>query len=265
VAAAWFLVAVSDEVEPSRWQDGWQTPEQVGRLDIDRAAAIQQRFSGMPVYYPFHLPGVHFVPWDGSGDAPEEFVFAEVGTPLGDRGGRIALVDGPVRSGLYPAYSVAVWVMPGAEQDRLAAEGALLPPGFPSALPVEARVAELDAERTVVPVEAGGSAVVHVEGRHGGVGSPWPDQASAGEEGSVHLVARARDGSAGPTTASAELPGWIRPGDQFDAALRLRAVDDEGDPLPPGRYEVAVGLEQRGFGSFAPAGDEPLLVTLEVR
>ncbi len=269
IACAWLIWSVGVEVKPDTRLDGWVMTEQVARLEVDRAAAIQTRFGGMPVYYPYFLPELTVVPWDGSGDPPEPLVFAELDADLAARGGRIAMLDEPVSSGLRPPYSVALWVLPGPVQDRLAADGALLPVGFPIALPSEARVAELEADGdgAVVSVDGGGVVEVRLHGQHAGTGSPWPDEGSAGVEGSVRVVAHPAVGATGPQPAStfAALPGWLRPGDPFDVALTLRAVDADGRALPAGRYEVAVGLEQLGFGAFSTPGAEPLVLVLEVR
>ncbi len=49
---------------------------------------------------------------------------------------------------------------------------------------------------------------------------------------------------------------WTRPGDRFVTSLRLTARDAADQPLPPGRYEVGIDLEQVGFGSFVEPGQE---------
>jgi hypothetical protein len=266
VAALWLLVVVAADVQPSPVHDGWETPAQFRRLGVDRVAAIQSRAASMPVYYPYFLPQVHFTPWDGTGTPPERVVVAPLDAPLARLGARVALVDEPVRIGLRPVHAMAVWVLPGPEQDALAAEGALLPGGFPTALPPAARSVDLEVRGgAVVRVRAGASAEIAVRGRHTGAGAPWPDEGSAGDAATVRVVARLAPDSAGgrPVVGAAELPAWIRPGDRFSVELALAAVDD-GEPLEPGRYEVTVDLEQRGFGSFAPAGSAPLRVVLEV-
>ena len=265
LAVGWLVAVVAADVQPSPLHEGWDTPAQVRRLGIDRAAAVQTRAASMPVYYPYFLPWVHFVPWDGTGTPPEPFVVAPLDLPLGRFGGRVALVDEPVRIGLRPVHAMAVWVLPGPEQAELDAAGALLPPDFPSALPRAARRADLDSDAGSLRVAGGGSTRVTVRVRHAGAGSPWPDEASAGDRGSVRLVARLGDGSgASPAVGAAELTDWIRPGERFTVELDLDAVDADGRPLQPGRYDVVIGLEQRGFGAFGPAGAPPLRVTLDV-
>lgn len=269
LACAWLVWSVGSEVQPDDGLDGWTMREQVARLDVRRASVVQTRFGGMPVYYLYFLPSLTAVPWDGTGDPSEPFVFAPLDAGLAERGGRVALVDEPIPRPLSDGYALALWVMPGAEQDRLVAAGALLPVGFPVALPDEARAVELEVPGgEVTEVDPGGSARVRVRGRHAGMGSPWPDEGSAGADGSVRLSTRPGAGAGGgpqPAPQHAELPGWLRPGDAFEVVVTLVAADADGRPLPPGRYEVAVDLEQRGFGSFSPPGDEPLVLVLEVR
>lgn len=264
VASIWLLVAVAADVQPSPLHEGWDTPAQVERLAVDRAAAVQTHAAQMPVYYPYFLPDVHFVPWDGTGEPPERVVVAPLDLDLARYGGRVAVIDEPVRIGLRPPHAMAVWVLPGPEHDRLLADGALLPAGFPAALPREACVAEVDTGPGPVRARAG-AARVTLAVRHAGAGSPWRDMGSAGERGSVRVVASlGTGGAARPVVGAAELPGWMRPGDRATVELEIHAVDGEGQPLRPGRYDVLVELEQRGFGSFSTAGAEPLRLVLEV-
>jgi hypothetical protein len=265
VAAAWLLVVVAARIEPSAEHEGWATPAQVERLGIDRAAAIQARDAAMPVYYPYFLPELHFVPWDGTGAPPERVVVAPLDFDLARRGGRIAAIDEPVRIGLRPPHAMAVWVLPGPEQDRLLADGALLPMGFPTALPAEARLADLEVPRGGLRAPAGGDTGLTVKVRHAGTGAPWPDAGSAGALGSVRLVARLDAGTADrPVIGAAELPHWTRPGDRVTVELPIEAADGEGRPLRPGRYEVVIDLEQRGFGAFSPTGEGSVRLVLDV-
>ena len=146
------------------------------------------------------------------------------------------------------------------------------PPGGPAPadeapLPEEARAAELSVGDDAVEVESGESATIAVRGRHAGSGSPWPDEGRTGGEGSVHLAARplAPPGAPRPAPANAPLPRWLWPGDRFAATLTVPAIDEAGDPLPPGRYELAIDLAQTGFGWFVAPGAERAKVVLEVR
>jgi len=62
-------------------------------------------------------------------------VLARLDSGLEAQGGRVAVVDDTASVAFGGPYSVALWVMPGAEQDRLQAAGALEPPGFPGSPP----------------------------------------------------------------------------------------------------------------------------------
>ena len=135
VAAIWSIVGVSITDQPDQLPEGWDTPDQIEALDVDRAALVAGYQTGVPVYYQYYLPDVQMVPWDGKGPAPEPFVLARLDAGLEAQGGRVAVVDDTARVVLSGPYSVALWVMPGAEQDRLEAMGALEPPGFPADSP----------------------------------------------------------------------------------------------------------------------------------
>ena len=67
-----------------------------------------------------------------------------------------------------------------------------------------------------------------------------------------------------PAEAEAELPSWIRPGQSFRTTMDLRAVDDRGEPLAPGRYPIGIDVHQVGYRWFVPEGGEALRVVLEV-
>lgn len=271
LCCAWFVGSVSQEVRPDPYYEGWATAAQLDRLDVDRAAVVQSRFGGVPVYYQYFLPQVEATPWDGTGNPPEPLVLDELDSPtLIDRGGRVAMVDRPISRALSANYyAVALWVLPGSEQEWMAGAGALLPPGFPAPLPEEARAAELSVDDEVVEVAAGESVRLTVHGRHAGAASPWPDEAGVGGEGSVHLAARSivppGEQRPAPAPADAPLPRWLWPGDRFTATITVAAADEAGDPLPPGRYEMGIDLAQAGFGWFVAPGAERARVVLEVR
>jgi len=272
-AFLWLVWSVGTEVRQVTPYEGWGLPGQVERIGVDEAAVVQTYLGGVPIYYQYVLPSLTAVPWDGTGAPPEQYVFAPVESSRGlsERGARLALLD-TTFPGLTGTRLIGLWVLPGPEQDRLDSIGALLPPGYPTALPEASRGAEIEvtggAEGGVVQVDAGSQVEIEVAGRHIGTGSPWPDERSAGIEGSVRISAQARDpaGTRAPTlVGSSPLPRWLRPGDRFVASLRLTARDAGGRPLPPGRYQVGIDLEQVGFGPFVPPGEERAELTMVVR
>jgi hypothetical protein len=194
-------------------------------------------------------------------------------------GDRVALLDEGGFYGFFGApQGLAVWVRPGPDQDRLAADGLLLPDGFPAPLPPSARMIELawvGNEEAVRPVRPGGWVDVEVNARHAGTGSPWPDAASFGLDGRVQVQARvepidpvaelgARTGRL-PAPGSGELTGWTRPGDRFTTTVRVHALDQRLRPLAPGRYRVVLGVGQAGGEWFAPAsGADGAALTFEL-
>ena len=124
------MVGVGGVVRPEAALEGWDVPARLAQLDLDRAAVVLEGFERMPVHYPFYLPGTDLVPWDGRGRPPADVAIAGFDRHLGDQGARIALVDS-VAVPFGGRYAIAVWVMPGPTQDRLAAAG-LLEPAVPT-------------------------------------------------------------------------------------------------------------------------------------
>ncbi len=262
---------------------GWDSPAQVERLGLTTLAIEERAAKSLPTLtYPFHLPGVDVTTYsERPGDEPVgPFLLARLDDL--DRvgaGDRVALLDEGGFYGFFGApQGLAVWVRPGPEQDRLAADSLLLPVGFPAPLPPPARVIELawvGSEEPPRRVRPGGWVDVEVSARHAGTGSPWPDAASFGLDGRVQVQARLEaidptadlDGEAGrlPAPGSGELPRWIRPGDRFTTTVRVRAgpTAPAADPgqLPggarggPGGGRVVrsrLGARRRRAGVRAP-------------
>jgi hypothetical protein len=251
---------------------GWDSPAQVERLGLTSLAIEERAAKSLPTLtYPFHLPGVDVTTYsERPGDEPVgPFLLARLDDL--DRvgaGDRVALLDEGGFYGFFGApQGLAVWVRPGPEQDRLAADGLLLPAGFPAPLPSSARVVELawvGSEEPLRPVRPGGWVEVEVSARHAGTGSPWPDAASFGLDGRVQVQARVEpidptadlvDGETGrlPAPGSGELTRWTRPGDRFTTTVRVHALDQRLRPLAPGSYRVVLGVGQAGGAWFAPA------------
>ena len=274
----WAVVDVTDGFESTN-AAGWDTPAQVERLHLASLAIEEGAAKSLPTLtYPFHLPGVDVTTYSGRpGDGPVgPYLLARLDDPeRTGTGDRVALLDEGGFYGFFGApQGLAVWVRPGPEQDRLAADGLLLPAGFPAALPASARSVELarvGPEHPVLQVRAGGWVDVEVTGRHAGTGSPWPDAGSFGLDGRVQVQARleavgpaaeAIDRAEGrePAAGAGELATWTRPGERFTSTVRVYAVDQRLRPLTTGRYRVVLGVGQAGGEWFAPAvgpdGDE---------
>jgi hypothetical protein len=132
LAALWAIVGVSITDQTDRLPAGWDIPEQVKALGVERAALVSGYQTGVPIYYQYYLPTVSMVRWDGEGTPPEPFVLARLDRGLEALGGRVAVVDDTASLAFGGTYSVALWVMPGYEQDRLDSLGALEPPGYPA-------------------------------------------------------------------------------------------------------------------------------------
>jgi hypothetical protein len=161
---------------------------------------------------------------------------------------------------------VALWVRPGPELERLERRGHLLPPDFPAALPDAARAVELELDEpgSLVRLRAGDQTHVRVRGLHAGSGSPWPDGRNLDGPARVRIGARA-DGPAGADSpvVGAELPNWALPGDAFVVDVGVVATGSDGRALPPGRYEVELGVTQDDPGWFSSGGPSAAF-TLEV-
>lgn len=267
----WAVVDVTDEFESTN-AAGWDSPAQVERLGITSLAIEERAAKSLPTLtYPFHLPGVDVTTYSRRpGDGPVgPFLLARLDDPdRTDAGDRVALLDEGGFYGFFGApEGLAVWVRPGPEQDRLAADGLLLPAGFPTSLPPAARVIELTRvgiDHPVLQVRGGSWVDIEATGRHAGAGSPWPDAASFGLDGRVQVQARlaAQGPAAGridrgtgrqPATGAGELPGWTRPGQRFKTTVRVYALDEQLRPLTSGTYRVVLGVGQAGDGWFEPA------------
>lgn len=253
--------------------EGWSIPDDIERLDVDEIwIDASDAGSWAVLTYPFFLPDVRFPTYDGDRQQPGgPFALALVDDA--DRiaaGDRIALLDQRFQYSLRDAeQGLAVWVAPGPEQDLLAARGALLPPGFPTALPEEARAASVRLVAAVdgpVEVASGGRARLDVEVRHDGAEAPWPNRASFQDPGHVRVVALVTpQDPAGPPGARSggELPAWLLPGDDVRLTAEVVAVGAFLEPLPPGRYDVELAVTQDGFDWLSGGGPDASFV-LEV-
>ena len=277
--ACWFgwfgYAAVQGTEEFHRFvYDGWTPIATIERLGVDElcvdASAVRARGN---LSYPWHLPDVDVRSYDAAAgeEPPCTYTIARLDDEArAAAGDRVATID---EGGLYFAWDapqgLALWVRPGAEQDRLGELGALLPEGFPTPLPPEARpadVAIVDDAPEVARVAPGGSVRLQVRVAHTGAGSPWPDAASFAQAGHVRvvasIVAEAEGGPAGARSGG-ELPAWMLPGDEGLVDVEVLALDELLQPLPPGRYDVELGIGQVGQPWFTGGGADSRFV-LEV-
>jgi hypothetical protein len=272
LAVAWFVAAglsVVDGVDryENQFSVGWQLPDQVEALGVERAALDLTPNNELALLtYQYWLPDVTFEPYRSArGERPgEALAFAGLGSAeIRAAGARAVLVD--------TRTDFALWALPGPEQEALDRQGRLLPRGFPTQLPAPARTAELDligrSADESLRLRPGESVRLTVRGRHAGSGSPWPNFASYGLPGLVRVGARVSatdDGSVRPQEFRAELPTWVEPGDRFATDLEVVAVDADNRPLPPGRYAVGIDMVQEGFEWFAEPGREQIRLRLDV-
>ncbi len=268
----WFVlcgVAIADGTntfEEVSYVD-WTAPEGIERLEIDHlainASAVLSRAT---LTFPFALPDVQFTTYEGAwGEQPTgPYVLSTLDDPVRRaEGDRIVLLD---QGGLYEdsgsPEGLAIWVRPGPEQDRLDAAGALLPAGFPTALPVEARRTTIVIHERAgdeIRVAAGDQIPLDVTVEHTGTGSPWPDRESYALPGYVRIgttITPLDPGGVPGASSGGELPRWMLPGDSFPTPVQVVAVDGMLAPLPPGRYRVELGVSQHGMGWTADGGPE---------
>jgi hypothetical protein len=230
-------------------------PEIVERLGVEGIDVDVTSIHGSwpSLSWPYRMPGVRHGTFDPRfGDAPsEDFVVAQPTDPARVAAGdRIAYID---RSGLTVFLGapdgVALWAR-GDALRRLEELGYVLAPGWPPVVPPDAREAAIRVEgipvggEVVVPT--GGSFDLDVFVEHLGSGSPWPSVSNLAPRAQVRVVAEIRSLDDGPTggRSGGELPRWMLPGDDAKVAARIFAVDRELQPLPPGRYEVTIGVGQ---------------------
>lgn len=155
----------------------------------------------------------------------------------------------------------ALWAMPGPLQERLRSDGRLFPadPGAP--LPREALCARLawTPARGPAPIELGPGKErwLGLQVTHCGKGSPWlPFGTRDDATGAVRVGIRwYRDGAVA-ADHRAELRHVLAPGAATRIKVPIAARTPEGTPLPPGTYEVRIGMVQELVQWFEDAGEE---------
>ena len=162
----------------------------------------------------------------------------------------------------------ALWVLPGRLQDRLAAAGALLPPDPAGPIPAEAchsRIEILGDSRRDLRIEQGSSHTFRLRLTHRGRGAPWVSTAALGTpDKAVRISVQWYQGNVFAADDRVELPFSLAPGDQAELDLVL-APDTAARKLPPGRYEVRIGLLQEMVLWCRDVGDPTLTLRVEVR
>ncbi|MCB1027086.1 MAG: hypothetical protein KDB24_04900 [Microthrixaceae bacterium] len=241
----------------------WHPVATITRLGIDElcidGTAVEGRAN---LSYGWALPNVEIRSYDAATEEPEcEFSIARLTDPARRAAGdRVAVLD---QGAFYPFEGspdgLALWVRTGPAQQRLDARGALLPAGFPAALPDAARsVRMVPVDRPeVLRVAPGGRVHTSVLVQHTGADAPWPDLASYEPEDRVRVLARVtptEPGGPGGAATGGELPHWMLPGDTAVVDVELVAIDTTLAPLRPGRYTVQLGVEQVGRTWFATGG-----------
>ena len=162
----------------------------------------------------------------------------------------------------------ALWVMPGTLQSRLGAAGRLFPTDPAAPLPPEACRSRLAwAGKAPPPVlRSGEIRPLRLRVIHRGAGAPWlPAGVLASAGGSVRIAVVWSRAGARLAEPRVELPWALAPGDEAVADLPFAAQGTDGKPLPPGRYEVRIGLVQELVRWFTDTGDGELVVEVEVR
>lgn len=166
-----------------------------------------------------------------------------------------------------PPFIQALWVVPGALADRLAARGWLLPADFPCPLDDAALAASLEVSRQDAggPVRGGDTLPLRIDLEHRGT-TPWPDRFGWRRRVDTVVIAlrwRAADGRSWPA-AIVELPRTLYPGERVQLAARPAAAGPEGEPLAPGHYAVDVSLAQRSSDLSPRDGPDRTTLPVEV-
>ncbi len=161
----------------------------------------------------------------------------------------------------------ALWVRPGALQDRLARDGWLVPADPGAALPAEAECARLTALEPLDPIrlKPGGSTRLAVRLTHCGTAAPWiPYGTRDDPRGVVRFGVQWMQDGVSKVDQRSELPHVLAPGTSAGAEVVLAAFAPDGTPAPPGRYEVKVGLVQELVRWFGETRENTFTVVVTV-
>jgi hypothetical protein len=208
--------------------------------------------------YQLLLPDVAFHPFDPGRVPKGPWVLAGKAWPEGAAAGaRMVVPEGIVDS--------ALWVLPGRDQDRLAAAG-IAPPADPATplAPADLR-ARVRSTRTRVEVPSSVEPVrLPVVLRHRGH-RPWPSSVDAPAPGAtVRLEAEwlRPTGDQVVWASLVDLPHRMFPTEQVELSVPLVTIAGDGAHLPRGTYRLRFALVQQGA---APVPVDGTAVTVDVR
>jgi hypothetical protein len=166
-----------------------------------------------------------------------------------------------------------LWALPGGGFfDRLAAAGFLQPSLMRARLPDAALASAIGlvgrqaGEGPDILLEQGEARRLVLEVTHDGAGSPWPNLAGSVTSAGIVRLGVKWLGPGGQVLAEqrAELPQTLLPRQRVDVPVVLDPVGSDGQPLPPGDYEVRVSPVQEGYLHFSDVGDPPFVFSVRV-
>lgn len=173
--------------------------------------------------------------------------------------GRVETIDGR-----FEVFLPAPNPPPGVDPPRLLAQLRQ-----PAPLPLEACRSRLEiaggAAAGSLRVPPGGSRKLRLRVSHLGRGASWFSTLELpGPERAVRIGLQWHREGAAVADLRAELPRTLSPGEQVEFELALEPRTPRDERLPPGRYEVRIGLVQELVRWFREAGDEELALQVEV-
>jgi hypothetical protein len=248
IALAGIVVVYAVAVQPvqdfitkgQQYRNGYRTfPMQIDRIgDVGTLAfAIDQQARGEATAIQFWMGRRDMVPWPAGSPSPEPWAIAPIDSQRAiAAGGRQVFRDTRVHA--------ALWVMPGPEQDRMAAAGRLLPADLSAPLPAPGRQGQLSAiGPTTLRAKPGDHLELHLRVRNDG-DEPWIDFASYQGRGVVRVAAG---------KARGDLPSTLWPGQSAEVDIPLDVS---------GSQQVQVSLIQEAVSAFDQI--KPLTYTLQV-
>ncbi len=157
-------------------------------------------------------------------------------------------VPGARLAALEAHAGVALWVLPGDRQASLAAEGRLLPPGWPAPLPSESLAASIELRGPGPSTHAlRGGASIRVRVAHVGSGSPWVGATGlpGWDASPVRLVTTvvADDGSVVVGPLRTDVPATVMPGRSFEIVVDLPPVELQS----AGHIDIELVAEGQGW------------------